>query len=76
MTFLVTGKGDEDYLMNSDAVMTRLEVEGFLLKCEFLLSRFEYLAHTITASGLQPSRRKTEAITYTPASQNISQPWG
>ena len=76
MTFLVTGKDDEDYLMNLDAVMTRLEIEGFLLKCEFLLPTFEYLAHTITASGLQPSRRKTEAITYTPAPQNTSQPWG
>ena len=73
---LVTGKDDKDHVKNLDAVMTRLEAEGFTLKkskCEFLLPRVEYLAHTITASGLQPSRRKTEAITNAPAPQNISQ---
>ena len=73
---LVTGKDDKDHLKNLDAVMSRLEAEGFTLKkskCEFLLPRVEYLAHTISASGLQPSRRKTEAITNAPAPQNISQ---
>lgn len=39
MTFLVAGKDDEDYLMNLDAVMIRLEVEGFLLKCEFFVTQ-------------------------------------
>ena len=67
---------DKDHLKNLDAVMTRLEAEGFMLKkskCEFLLPRVEYLAHTITASGLQPSRKKTKAITNAPAPQKISQ---
>ena len=73
---LVAGK-DDDHLKNLDVVMTRLEVKGFMLKkpkCEFLLPRVDYLAHTITASGLQPSRRKTEAITNTPAPLNVSIP--
>ena len=75
---LVTGKSDEEHLKNLDAVITRLEEEGtgFTLKrvkCEFLLPRVDYLAHTITACGLQPSKSKTETITNAPAPCNISQ---
>ena len=49
---LVTGENDEEHLQNLDAVMSRLEKEGFTLKrwkCEFLLPRVDYPAHTITA---------------------------
>lgn len=73
---LITGKTEEEHLRNLDEVLTRLEKEGLTLKkekCQFLLEVVEYLGHTISAKGLQPSEKKTKAIAQAPPPQNISQ---
>ncbi len=54
---LVTGETD---LQNIDKVLTRLGEENLTLKkgkCQFLLDKVEYLGHSISANGLEPTER-------------------
>ena len=73
---LVTGKSDEEHLQTVDEVLPRLEAAGLRLKrdkCTFMLPSVEYLGHTISAEGLQPTTEKVRAIVEAPAPQNVSQ---
>ena len=73
---LVTGKSQEEHLQTVDEVLSRLEAAGLRLKrdkCTFMLPSVEYLGHTISAEGLQPTTEKVRAIVEAPAPQNVSQ---
>ncbi len=59
-----------------EEVFTRLEKHGFRLKlekCEFLLSRIEYLSHIISKDGIQPVASKVDAIVNAPTPINVQQ---
>ena len=52
---LVTGKTMEDHLDHLEAVLTHLREAGMKLKkekCQFLMSKVEYLSHVISSNGL------------------------
>ena len=73
---LITGKSDEEHLKTVEGVLARLEKAGLRLKrskCKFMLPSIEYLGHTISASGLQPTKEKVRAIVEAPAPHNVSQ---
>ena len=73
---LVTGKSEEEHLQTVDEVLSRLEAAGLRLKrdkCTFMLPSVEYLGHTISAEGLQPTTEKVRAIVDAPAPQIVSQ---
>ena len=73
---LITGKNEKEHLKTLDEVLKRLEEAGLRLKqnkCAFMLPTVEYLGHTISADGLQPTKEKIRAIIDAPAPQNIAQ---
>lgn len=62
---LITWKSKEEHLQTLDAVLSRLEEAGARVKkskCRFMLSKVEFLGHTITEQGLQPSQAKVEHL--------------
>ena len=73
---LVTGKTDQEHLNNLSAVLQRFSAAGMKLKpekCSFMLQEVEYLGHTISAKGLQPTTQKVRTIVEAPQSTNVSQ---
>lgn len=73
---LTTGKTDQEHLNNLHAVLLRLSVAGIKLKpekCFFMLHEVEYLGHTISAKGIQPTTQKIRAIVEAPQPTNVSQ---
>jgi len=57
-------------------VLQRLSSAGMKLKpekCSFMLQEVEYLGHTISAKGLQPTTQKVHAIVDAPQPKNVSQ---
>ena len=73
---LVTGSSEKDHLDNLAEVLKRLEDAGMRFKrskCEFMLPAVEYLGHTISDKGLQPTEGKIRAIVEASALQNVSQ---
>ena len=73
---LVMGETDQEHLSNLAAVLQRLSSAGMKLKpekCSFMLQEVEYLGHTISAKGLQPTTQKVRAIVDAPQPKNVSQ---
>ena len=73
---LITGKTDLEHLNNLSAVLQRLSSAGMKLKpekCSFMLKEVEFLGHTISAKGLQPTTQKIRAIVEAPRPTNVSQ---
>jgi len=73
---LITGKTDLEHLNNLSAVLQRYSSVGMKLKpekCSFMLQEVEFLGHTISAKGLQPTTQKIHAIVKTPRPTNVSQ---
>ena len=73
---LITGPTDEAHTKTLDEVLRRLNDAGVRLKrekCFFMLPSVEYLGHTISASGLQPTDGKIKALKDAPVPHNVSQ---
>ena len=73
---LITGKTEQEHLLNLDTVLTTLEEAGLRLKrkkCAFMLPAVEYLGHRISEKGLQPTDEKIRAITEAPVPQDTTQ---
>ena len=72
---LVTGKTESEHIRNLEEVLIRLEKAGLQLKkqkCSFMLSSVDYLGHSISLEGLQPTRGKICAITDAPIPSNLT----
>ena len=72
---LVTGTSMADHLKNLAEVL-RLREAGMCLKmtkCAFMLPKVEYLGHTISQQGLQPTPEKVRAIMDAPTPKDVSQ---
>ena len=73
---LVTGKTESEHVRNLEEVLIRLEKAGLRLKkqkCSFMLSSVDYLGHSVSLEGLQPTREKIRAITDAPIPSNLAQ---
>ena len=74
---LVTGKDDGDHLRNLEATLSRLQEYGVRLKlekCKFMQESVTYMSCIISASGIQPTEEKVEAVKNAPRPENSSQP--
>ena len=72
---LVTGKTETEHIRNLEEVLNCLEKAVLRLKkqkCSFMLPSVDYLGHTISSEGLQPTREKIRAITDAPTLANFS----
>ena len=70
----LTGKTKTEHLNNLAKVLTHLEKAGLYLKqakCSFMLLSVDYLGHTISAKGLQPTKERVHAITDAPTPGNV-----
>jgi Reverse transcriptase (RNA-dependent DNA polymerase) len=63
---LVTTKGSyEHHLIVLSKILTQLQKKGFkinLRKSFFAVDQFEYLGYWVTRQGIQPQKRKVDAI--------------
>ena len=72
---LVTGKTESEHIKNLEEVLIRLEKAGLRLKKQkysFTLPSVDYLGHSITPEGLQPTKEKISAITDAPVPTNLA----
>ena len=73
---LLTGETEASHLETLALVLDRLEAAGLKLKkvkCEFMKDSVEYLGHTISARGIQPTKEKIRAVAEAPAPQTVTQ---
>ena len=73
---LITGKTETEHIRNLEEVLTCLEKAGLLLKKQkrsFMLTSVDYLGHTISSEGLQPTREKVRATKDVPTPTNVAQ---
>ena len=66
---LITGKTESEHIKNLEEVLICLEKAGLQLKkqkCSFILYSVNYLGHSITPEGLQPTKEKIRTITDAP----------
>lgn len=73
---LITGQTEEEHLYTLNEVLTGLENGGMSLnkeKCVFMVPQVEYLGHSISKVGLQPTEEKVRAITEAPQPTDISE---
>ena len=73
---LITGRTEEEHLRTLNKVLQILEDAGMRLKkekCVFMVPSVEYLGHSISKEGLQPTAEKVRAITEAPQLTNASE---
>ena len=73
---VIGGKNLESCKNNLESVLERLqqnEVRVNVSKCVFFQEQIEYLGHIISKSGIQPSKRKLDAIINAPEPKDITQ---
>ena len=73
---VITGKTETKHIRNLEEVLTCLEKAGLRLKkqkCSFMLTSVDYLGHTISSEGLQPTREKVRAIKDASTPTNVAQ---
>ena len=66
----------DEHIMNLNTLLTCLCVAGTRLKkakCQFSLTKIEYLGHVISSKGLEPTTSKVTAIIDAPSPYNVSQ---
>ena len=73
---LVFNDNEEEHLKTLEELFARLEKAGMTLalnKCEFGKSKLDYLGYTVDSSGIQPIKRKVEAISNFPRPEKQKQ---
>ena len=73
---LVTGKTDEEHLVNLEKVLQRMETHGLRLnknKCTFMAPEVVYLGHKIDENGLHPTEDKVRTVRDAPQPTNVSE---
>ena len=73
---LTTGRTQSEHLSNLEQVLRKLAKAGMRLKrgkCKFLEPQVEYLGHKISQQGIQPTKKKVEAIVKSPRPSNVPQ---
>ena len=73
---LVSGKTDEEHLINLNLVISRLEKRGFKCKLEknqFMKKEVIYLGHRVTAEGIKPVTSKVDSMKKAPNPKNVEE---
>ena len=73
---LIHSKTQEDYLKHLREILTLLAENKLKLrmeKCNFALSHLDYLGHTISGQGIQPGKKKIEAVVEWPKPHTVKQ---
>ena len=73
---LVFGSNKAEHDQRLNRVMTAIENSGLKLnrkKCEFTVSKLEFLGHTVSAEGIKPSENKVKAIVDLPEPRNVGE---
>ena len=73
---LIAGKAEQDHLAILQKILYRLQNAGIRLKrCKyaFMPSSIDYLGHSISADGLQPTKEKVRAISEVPTPPKVTQ---
>ena len=73
---LVSGRNDEEHLMNLNNVIIRLERRGFKCKVEkscFMQEEVVYLGHVVSADGIKPVQSKVESLLKAPEPRNVDE---
>ena len=73
---MVTGTTEQDHLVNLTEVLRPMSVAGMRLKrekCAFMLSQVNYLGHTISSEGIQPTPDKIRAVCDAPLPTDFHQ---
>ena len=73
---LVTGKDDEEHLVNLKATLERLKQHGLRLKrskCVFMADSVEYLGYRVDRTGLHTTEKKQAAIQQAPRPKDVKQ---
>ena len=73
---LISGKNDEEHLINLNRVISRLERRGFKCKLEktcFMEKEVIYLGHRVSAEGIQPVQSKVDSLKLAPEPKNVDQ---
>ena len=73
---LVSGKNDEEHLVNINNVITRLERRGFKCKIEkscFMEPEVIYLGHQVSAEGVRPVQSKVDSLAAAPEPGNVDE---
>ena len=73
---LITGKSDEEHLMNLSEVLQRLQNHGVrikLEKCRFMVDSVEYLGHRVDSKKLHTTDNKLKAIGDEPPPRNAQE---
>ena len=73
---LVTGKNDEEHLVNLKATLDRLKQHGLRLKrskCVFMADSVEYLVYRVDRAGLHATEKKQAAIQQAPHPKDVKQ---
>ena len=70
---VVTGKTDQEHIINLKKALERLKTAGFRLKmkkCQFFQTEVRYLGHIIDKNGIRPQPDKLKAIVDMSLPQN------
>ena len=73
---LVSGRNDEEHLINLNNVIIRLERRGFKCKIEkscFMQDEVVYLGHVVSANGIKPVQSKVESLLKAPEPRNVDE---
>lgn len=73
---LIPSQTIEDALESLRLVFRALQLAGFSLnlkKCHFLQNKVEYLGREVSAEGIRPGSRKTEALLHAPTPTSVKQ---
>ena len=73
---IITGKTEEEYMQNLQAVLQRIKKYGLRLRKEkrsFLQESVECLGHVISSQGIHPSPKKIEAIQKIAGPTNVTE---
>ena len=73
---LVSGRTEEEHLINLRKVLERLQEHGIRAKrakCTFLKTSVQYLGHVIGADGLHATDTKIEAVMNAPSLENVTE---
>ena len=73
---LITGTTEQEHLANLTEVLCCMSDAGMRLKkdkCQFMLTHVNYLGHSVSREGIQPTNEKVRAIRDAPEPKNLQQ---
>ena len=73
---IITGVDDDEHWRNVELVLQRLSdmnIQSNLSKCYFMKDEVEYFAFRVTKEGIQPSKKKVDAVLQVPEPKSLKE---